>query len=68
MPDLFFWDGFYLRIQGGDWYASKRSDGDWKPRAAGSLPRGLRKKYAKQGKSKSKPGKGKGHAPAKGRW
>jgi hypothetical protein len=62
LPDHYFWDGFYLRVEDGRWYASVSLDGGWEPRSVKSLPPGLRKKVAR-GK-----GKGRGPGPAKGRW
>lgn len=62
LPDHYFWDGYYLRIEDGRWYASTELGGRWSPRSLRSLPPGLRKKHAAHGKSK-----GKGH-PAKGGW
>lgn len=61
MPNHFYWDGIYLRVEKGSWYASARLDSGWKPRKASSLPPGLRKQAAR--------GKGKKHkGPAKGAW
>jgi len=64
IPNRFYWNGYYLRIEDDGWYASVDLDGRWKPRAEDSLPPGLRKKYAKHGKGKH----GKGNVPAKGNW
>jgi hypothetical protein len=61
LPNHFFWDGVYLRVEDGRWFASARLDGDWEPCSNDSLPPGLRKKTAK-GRSK------KSHGPAKGAW
>ena len=61
MSDYFFWNGSYLRISDGRWWMSTYLDGDWRPRDAQSLPGGLRAKYAKADKGKSK-----GHAKGKG--
>ena len=65
VPDRYYWNGYYLRIDGDQWYASVNLDRDWKARTDDSLPSGLRKHKkhpkAKRGKS-GKPG------PAKGRW
>lgn len=61
MPNYFFWDGVYLRVDNGDWFASARLDGDWKPCSNDSLPPGLRKKTAKGWKKKNR-------GPAKGDW
>jgi len=66
IPDHYYWDGYYLRIDDRGWYASTELEGRWAPRSSGSLPPGLRKKYAKHGKAKQHPAKGRG--PAKGHW
>ena len=66
LPNHYYWDGYYLRIEDGSWYASTDIEGRWKLRSSGSLPPGLRKKHAKHGKVKRNPGKGRG--PAKGHW
>lgn len=76
LPDHFYWEGRYLRVEGDTWYASVRLDDGWEPVSASSLPPGLRKKAAKAAKPKGHPGNGKskgkakghGPAPAKGRW
>lgn len=66
LPDHYYWNRYYLRIEDGRWYVSIALEGDWKPRSSDSLPPGLRKKYAKHGKASKNPGKGRG--PAKGHW
>ena len=65
VPDRYYWNGYYLRIDGDQWYASVNLDRDWEPRADDSLPPGLKKhkKHPKAKRGKS----GKSH-PAKGRW
>ena len=65
LPNHYYWDGYYLRIEDGSWYANLQMDGGWKPRDANSLPSGLRKQKAKRGNAKQYPGRGRG--PAKGR-
>ena len=66
IPNHYYWDGYYLRIEDGGWYASTNLKGGWKPHASHSLPPGLRKKRAKHGNAKKHHGKGR--SPAKGRW
>jgi hypothetical protein len=66
VPNRYYWDGYYLRIEDGDWYASTRLEGRWEPRSSASLPPGLRKKHAHHGDTDEHPGHG--HAPAKGDW
>ena len=61
--ELYFSDGFFIRIRSGVWEFSASMNGPWEVRAAASVPPGLRsKKHAK------KPGRGRGHGPAKGKW
>jgi hypothetical protein len=67
MSDYYYWNNTYLRISDGHWWVSTYLDGEWRPRDAGSLPNGLKAKYAKsngKGKGKGKGGPKKGH-PAK---
>ncbi len=66
IPNHYYWDGYYLRIENGSWYASTKLESGWKSRSSESLPPGLRKKQSKHGKTKKHPGKG--HSPAKGHW
>ncbi len=65
VPDRYYWNGSYLRIDGDQWYASMNLDRGWEPRSDDSLPRGIRK-HKKQRKAKSK--KSKKSSPAKGHW
>ena len=66
IPNYYYWDGYYLRIEGDRWYSSARVKGEWTPRSPASLPPGLRKKPAKAGHAKKHRGRGQG--PAKGGW
>lgn len=72
VPDHYYWNGYYLRLDGDRWYASARLDGDWAPRDASGLPEGLEQKRSKaSGKAKGRKAhgrKGKKSAPAKGLW
>jgi hypothetical protein len=68
LPNHYYWDGYYLRIQNGSWYAATKLEGGWKARSSDSLPPGLRKKQAKHKHSKEHPGKAKGKGAAKGHW
>jgi hypothetical protein len=65
LPDYYYWDGYYLRIEDGRWQASTRVDGEWQPRSEDSLPPGLRKKHAK---GRPKHHRGRGRGPAKKDW
>jgi hypothetical protein len=65
MPNRYYWEGTYLRVDGDQWYASVNLDSGWAPRAEDSIPPGLKKR----GKHpKAKNGKPKKSHPAKGRW
>lgn len=66
IPNRYYWDGVYLRLDDGQWYASAKLDGGWAPTRTSNLPPGLQKKTHKA--ARGKPGKGKKAAPAKGRW
>lgn len=53
--DVYFHDGWFLRIRGDGWQASATLAGPWKPKAVGSLPPGLRTKHhAKKPKSRGR--------------
>lgn len=74
LPRHYYWDGVYLRVEEGAWYASARLDGGWEPRSSEALPPGLRKSLsgAKEKKGHGHAGRGRGRGrgpvPAKGRW
>ncbi len=65
MPNRFYWNGYYLRIDGDQWYASVKLDSDWEPRGDDSLPPGMKKH---KNHPKAKHGKSKKSRPAKGHW
>jgi hypothetical protein len=65
MPNRYYWNGFYLRIDGDQWYASTNLDGGWEQRSGDSLPPGIRKHKEHK---KAKSGKSKKSSPAKGHW
>ncbi len=66
VPNHYYWNGAYLRIDGGRWSTSSYLDGDWNPCPEQSVPGGLRAVHAKTGSSKGKgKGKGKGNGAAK---
>jgi hypothetical protein len=67
LPNRYYWNGHYLRIDGDQWYASVNLAGDsgWKPRSDDSLPPGMQK-HKKH--SKTKRGKSHKSHPAKGHW
>jgi hypothetical protein len=71
MPNLFYSDGYYLRLDGDQWYASVDFNGGWQIRSNDSLPPGMhkQKKHHKHNKHhKAKGGKSKKSSPAKGKW
>lgn len=45
LPDHYYHDGVYVRIEDGVWYASTELGGSWERQSEESLPPGLRKKY-----------------------
>jgi len=46
VPDHYFWDGVYLRVENGRWYSSVDLDGGhWEPRSEAKLPPGLAKRH-----------------------
>jgi hypothetical protein len=67
MPDIYFWEGVYLRMEGGVWSSCAQIDGAWKPYPVSSVPPGLRAKHKHGGKPghAGKHGHGRGKGPAK---
>ncbi|MBW2233436.1 MAG: hypothetical protein JRH17_23905 [Deltaproteobacteria bacterium] len=65
LPNRYYWNGYYLRIDGSQWYASTNLDSGWELRSDDSLPPGL-KKQKKHKKAKSS--RSKKSSPAKGHW
>lgn len=63
LPNYYFWDGFYLRLDSGRWVQATYLDSKWEPCRAESVPGGLRAK-ADQSR-KWGHGKGRGHGAAK---
>lgn len=60
--NVYFHDGWFLRIRSGAWQVSASPAGPWKPKNAESLPPGLRAKYH------AKKPTVRGHGAAKGAW
>ena len=59
LPNHYFLDGHYLRLEKGQWLISVDLEGPWHPHAVKKLPPGLRAKHgrshpAKRGKSKGR--------------
>jgi hypothetical protein len=51
--DIYFHDGWFIRIRSGIWQASATLDGQWKARSANWVPPGLRSKHhAKKSKKR----------------
>lgn len=67
IPGRYYWDGYYLRIDGDQWYASVDLDGGWERTSTTSLPPGLQKKGRSAARGPKGPKPKKSH-PAKGRW
>jgi hypothetical protein len=67
-PDRYYWDGHYLRLEGGTWYSSAEPDGGWAPVTTSRVPPGLQKQQQKPHQKAKKRGKPPKSAPAKGRW
>jgi hypothetical protein len=67
LPNYYYWDGWYLRLDAGRWVQAPHLDSRWSPCPVDRVPGGLRAKADKS----NKPGKGhakgksKGHGPAK---
>jgi hypothetical protein len=57
--EMYFNDGWFLRIRGGVWQVSATLEGPWKPRSSARVPPGLRAKHhAKKAKKHSRRGRG----------
>jgi hypothetical protein len=53
--DIYFHDGWFIRIRSGIWQASATLDGNWKARSSNWVPPGLRSKHhAKKPKARGK--------------
>ena len=63
-PKHYYSEGRFLRLHGTSWQESASLNGPWIICSSSSLPPSLRKLHP----SKAKGLKGKGNAPAKGRW
>jgi hypothetical protein len=61
--DIYFHDGWFIRIRSGSWQVSATLDGPWELKAAEWVPPGLRSKHH----AKKKP-KVRGRGAAKGAW
>ena len=64
--DVYFHDGWFLRIHSGIWQVSATLGGPWEPTVAERVPRGLRTKH--HAKKKKKKQKVRGRGAAKGAW
>jgi hypothetical protein len=64
LADCYYLDGFYFRLQDGNWQMSVSIDGGWKAAQFEKLPPGLKAKGNAKGKAKGwffSKGKAKGH-------
>jgi hypothetical protein len=66
LPYYYYWDGFYLRLDAGQWVHARHLDARWSPCPADRVPGALRARLDERGKSKAK-GKGRGRGAAKHR-
>jgi hypothetical protein len=60
--DVYFHDGWFIRIRSGAWQVSAALNGPWEPKAAEWIPPGLRSKHH------AKKPKVRGRGAAKGAW
>ncbi len=60
--NIYFHDGWFVRIRSGIWQASATLDGRWKARSAGWVPPGLRSKHH------AKKSKARGRGAANSKW
>jgi hypothetical protein len=65
VPNVYYFDGVYLRVDAGQWYRASYLDTRWSPCPAEQLPGHLRENPARRGDD-DHPGKGKGKAKGKG--
>ncbi len=54
MPDVYFYDGLYLRLPDEHWEVAVSFDGPWRPEAEGQVPYKLKKAKVQKPKGKSK--------------
>jgi len=66
VPDRYYWNGSYLRLDGDQWFVSVSPDSGWERRDEEQLPPGLHKKHKRAKKGNGHKSK-KSH-PAKGKW
>ncbi len=57
MPDVFFYDGLYLKISDGHWFVTDHLDSPWRTSLQDEVPLKLKKA---RGKGHKRKGKGKG--------
>ena len=62
IPNYYYWNGTYIRLNAGSWYRAPYLDGRWALCPDTELPGNLHSKSAKNKKGR---GKGKGHGAAK---
>jgi len=62
IPNYYYWNGTYIRLNAGSWYRAPYLDGRWALCPASELPGNLHSKSAKAKKGRSKS---KGHGAAK---
>ena len=60
--DIYFHDGWFLRIRSGNWEVSASLDGQWKARSSDRVPPGLRSKHH------AKKPKARGRGAANSKW
>ena len=60
--DIYFHDGWFLRVHNGSWLVSATLDGSWEARSSAWVPPGLRSKHHE------KKQKGRGRGVAKPAW
>ncbi len=68
LPNYYYWNGVYLRLDAGQWIQAPYIDARWEPCPDDRVPGGLRAKAAKANRGKAhgkSKGKGKGHGAAK---
>jgi len=63
--DIYFHDGWFIRIRSGVWQVSVTLNGQWKDRSADWVPPGLRSKHHAKG---PKAPKGRGRGAANSKW
>jgi hypothetical protein len=66
--EVYFHDGWFLRVRSGAWQVSATLDGPWESRASEGIPPGLRSKHHVKKHHEKQKKKSRGGGAAKPAW